>query len=158
MSVHQNFSATAGPSNYSQPSQTVTGITPQGEVVSYRQVQPCSRRNSFDFVIDTTNAEVDVTNDLTAVKPLAPSTPAHQPADSRKSPKTETWEDIELQEWPTASRLAALSANTPSTLPHHNRRMPVSMAAAPQTSGNLQSGSFLTRIWGQAKNLVSGNS
>lgn len=168
MSVRQYSSTTAGPSTHS-PSQKGSGITPQGEVTSYRQVQSGSRRNSFDFVVDTANAqaeqsnEVDDSNHQPAVKPFGPRSSAEQSAILRADSQTDTWEDIELQEWPTASRLAAMnsaiasssSSGAPSSLPQHSRS---STAAAPssQSSGNAHPGSFLSRLWGQTKNLASG--
>lgn len=166
MSVRQYSSTTAGPSTHS-PSQKGSGITPQGEVTSYRQVQSGSRRNSFDFVVDTANAqaaqsaEADSPNDEPA-KPFGPRSSDEQSAIPKADSQTDTWEDIELQEWPTASRLAAMnsamassSSSAPPSLPLHSRSSTAAVTSS-QNSSDAQSGSFLSRLWGQTKNLASG--
>jgi hypothetical protein len=132
MSVHQNFTTTAGPSVSSPSQQTSTcGITSQGEVVSHCQAptQSVSKRNSFDFVADMANAQTtQVTqagssNNLPAAKPVAPRCSTDQSVTSRaESP--EVWVDIELQDFPSAFQLADTAASMPSSLPWYSPQKP----------------------------------
>lgn len=140
MSVHQDFTATAGPS-VSSPAQTTCGITPCGEVVSYRQVQvqTSSRRNSFDSVVAAANTpaaqNTDVpgsNKDLSAVKPFTPGRSTGESAAPRaESP--EVWVDIELQDWPTAAQLADTTASMPTSLSWYSHPTPASQSSTDQS-------------------------
>jgi hypothetical protein len=183
MSVHQNFTVVAGPSVSTSPQQSTApqqsaslqqstspqqtstcGITPSGEVISYRQVQvrTNSRRNSYDFVLDTANAQpaqaTDVpgsNQDLSEVKPFAPGRSTSESVAPRaESP--EVWVDIELQDWPTAAQLADTAASMPSSLPWYSHPMPVPVPVPAPRSCTAQSGAILSKLWGQTKSLISG--
>jgi hypothetical protein len=158
MSVHQNFTVVMGPSVSTAPQQTSTcgqqtstcGITPCGEVISYRQVQvqTNSRRNSYDFVLDTANASAALNTDVpgsnrdqSAVRPFAPGHPTGESAAPRaESP--EVWVDIELQDWPTAAQLADTAASMPSSLPWYSHPMPVPVPVSAPRSCTAQSGAI----------------
>lgn len=132
---------------------------------SVAEPQSGSRRNSFDMVIAVANeraANDALVKSSTEVIPepnsgmptfetFEPRCPTIRRAAARS--QEETFEDIELQEWPTASRLAALNSDIaastdeiPPPSPKHTLQLPV-VSQTTRQGANVPPRSFLAKMW-----------
>lgn len=132
---------------------------------SVAEAQPASRRNSFDMVIAVANeraandaladTSAEVTPECSSRMPTFGSFESRCPTTRRATAcnQEETFEDIELQEWPTASRLAALNSaiiasnvETPPSSPKHTLQLPT-VSQTTRQGVNVPPRSLLARMW-----------
>lgn len=156
MPVSCNATIFAGPSVLSS----------QMNGASVAEPQSGSRRNSFDMVIAVANERAandalaesstevvpEANSGMSTFETFEPRCPITRRAAASYS-QAETFEDIELQEWPTASRLAALNSDiaastveTPPPSPKHTLQLPA-VSQITRQGANVPPRSLLAKLW-----------
>lgn len=124
---------------------------------SVAEPQSGSRRNSFDLVIAVANelASTEVVSESNSGMPTFETFEPRSPTTRRAAAcsQEETFEGIELQEWPTASRLAALNSDiaastveTPPPSPKHTLQLPA-VSQITRQGANMPPRSLLAKMW-----------
>lgn len=135
MSVNNKVSSGVAPNAHKEP-QDLGGSSNQAEA------EYLLRRNSFDFVIDMANARAAEENTVVSSGQASssginttdspwpprgsslPKTRRRQPFDVDIEAQKGTFEEIEMQDWPTESRIAAIDSSFAEALTDPTAQLP----------------------------------